>query len=266
MSDLNVCLLPLEIIWGDKETNLKNLENLLADVHPDTDLVVLPETFSTGFPAGNKEEIRIMAERNTGATVDFLKSLARKHNFAIAGSFIADTGGSLYNRGFLIEPSGEETFADKRHLFTMAGEDKSFSRGYDRMKVRFRGWEISMIVCYDLRFPVWSRNRNSEYDLLIVVANWPKVRVDAWNKLLYARAIENLSYLCGVNCKGTDTNGFEYDGSSKIIDFKGKEIGSASAESPFVYATLSKEKLERFREKFPAWKDADSFSINADKG
>lgn len=257
MNDLNVCLLPLEIVWGDKEKNLKTLETLLEQVHHDTDLVILPETFSTGFPSGKKEDIRPLAERNTESTIDFLKILAARHNFAIAGSFIADTGGSLYNRGFFIEPNGDETFADKRHLFTMAGEHESFSRGYDRMKVRFRGWEISMIICYDVRFPTWCRNHANEYDLLLAVANWPTVRVDAWNKLLYARAIENEAYVCAVNCKGTDSNGFEYDGSSKAIDFKGKDIGVSSEGSPFIYASLSKEKLYRFREKFPAWKDAD---------
>ena len=118
-----------------------------------------------------------------------------------------------------------------------------------------------MIVCYDIRFPVWCRNVDNEYDLLLAVANWPDVRVDAWNKLLYARAIENESYVCGVNCKGTDTGGFNYDGSSAIIDFKGKEVSVASQDG-ILYAVLSKEKLERFREKFPAWKDSDKFTFN----
>lgn len=255
MADLNICLLPLEIKWGDKNTNLKTLESLLEKVHPDTDLVVLPETFSTGFPSGTKEDIRPLAERNTEHTVEFVKALATRFNFAIAGSFIANTGGSLYNRAFFIEPGGEETFEDKRHLFTMAGEDKSFSRGYERMKVRYRGWNISMIVCYDVRFPTWCRNKHNEYDVLLAVANWPTVRVDAWNKLLPARAIENEAYVCAVNCKGTDLNGFEYDGSSMAIDFKGKTISAETG--PFLYASLSKEKLDRFREKFPAWRDAD---------
>lgn len=271
MNNLNVCLCPLPIKWEDKEANMNMLRKVVASVHPDTDLLILPETFSTGFPAGDKEHIRPLAERSSGETITLLKQLASHYNLAIAGSFIADVGGSLCNRAFFIEPGDEETFADKRHLFTMAGEDKSFSRGYDRLKTRFRGWNIAMVVCYDIRFPVWCRNVNNEYDLLIAVANWPKVRVDAWNKLLVARAIENESYVCGVDCLGKDLNGFEYDGSSMVIDFKGKSVAafaeSADTESaeereiPLLYATLDLEKLERFRNKFPAWRDADAFEL-----
>lgn len=253
----------MEIKWEDKKHNFKTLELACSKIHPDTDLVVLPETFSTGFPSGlQKDDMRLLAERNTESTVDFLKYLAYKYNFAIAGSFIANSGGSLYNRAFLIEPSGEEHFADKRHLFTMAGEDKNFSHGYDRMKLRYRGWNIAMVVCYDVRFPVWCRNVDNEYDLLIAVANWPKVRVDAWNKLLVARAIENEAYVVGVDCTGVDSGGFEYDGSSPAIDFKGKEIGIPAPDNlPFVYASLSMDKLTRFREKFPAFRDADAFKL-----
>lgn len=270
---LKVALLPQEIFWGDKDANIKTLEETLKHIHPDTELLVLPETFSTGFPAGtDKEGIRTLAERNSGATMEQVRRLAIEHQIAICGSFVADTGGSLYNRAFFMEPCGDETLADKRHLFTMAGEHKSFSRGYDRLSVRYRGWNIAMVICYDIRFPAWCRNVNNEYDVLIAVANWPKVRVDAWNKLLYARAIENESYLLGVDCRGTDMNGFEYDGSSKAIDFKGKDIGVVISEieksedrhnqaDAVIYATLDKEKLDAFRTKFPAWQDADTFSI-----
>lgn len=265
--DLNVCLLPLKIKWGDKDSNLKTLEQALAQVHPDTDLVVLPETFSTGFPVGmNKEDVRLLAERNTGKTIDFIKALAHKYNVAIAGSYIADTGGSLYNRGFLIEPSGEESFADKRHLFTMGGEDKIFSKGHSRMSVRYRGWNIALVICYDLRFPVWCRNVNNDYDLLCVVANWPIPRVNVWSTLIPARAIENSAYVCAVNCFGTDNSGVEYDGKSAVIDFKGKWIGienqtSLEGAPLFIYATLQREALEKFRQKFPVGADADRFEI-----
>lgn len=257
---LNVCLLPLEIKWGEKSANLNALTDALERVHPETDLVVLPECFSTGFPAGmDKEEVRPLAERNTGETIDYLKHLARKHNVALAGSFIANSGGSLYNRAFFIEPSGEECFADKRHLFTMAKEHNVFSHGHSRLKVRYRGWEIAMVICYDIRFPVWCRNVDNDYDLLLAVANWPNARVSAWDTLLQARAIENEAYVCGVNCRGVDPLGYEYGGSSAVLDFKGKSIAVASQE--FLYAQLSKEKLERFREKFPAYADADPFKI-----
>lgn len=260
--NLNVALFPMEIVWEDKERNLNNLAEAMKKLHPETDLLILPETFSTGFITGDKEHVRTFAERNTQSTIDYIKELANLHNVAIAGSFIADSGGSLYNRAFFIEPSGDETFADKKHLFTMAGENKVFSAGFSRLSARFRGWNIAMVVCYDIRFPAWCRNYNNEYDLLIAVANWPVVRVDAWNKLLPARAIENETYLCAVNCKGTDINNFEYDGSSMILDFKGKNIEVSQSDSPFLYAQLSKEKLERFRTKFPAWNDADAFSFN----
>lgn len=261
MADLKVALFPMEIAWGDKEKNLDTLALQLERLHPETDILVLPETFSTGFPAlaADKEQVRVLAERNTGPTMDYVKHLASKHNVAICGSFIADSGGSLYNRAFFIEPGGEETFQDKHHLFTMAGENKIFSRGYDRLKVRFRGWNLAMVVCYDIRFPVWCRNVDNAYDVMICVANWPTVRVDAWNKLLPARAIENESYLMGVDCKGTDLGGFDYDGSSAAYDFKGKEIGVV--QDGIIYATCSMEKLLRFREKFPAWNDADIFKL-----
>ena len=260
-TDLNVCLYPMEIKWGDKEANLEQLKLIVDKVHPDTDLLILPETFSTGFPAGmDKETVRTYAERNTGATVDLLKQLAHERQIAIAGSFIADSGGSLYNRAFLIEPNGDETFEDKHHLFSMAGEQNVFSRGYDRLKVRFRGWNLAMVVCYDIRFPVWCRNVNNEYDALIVVANWPDVRVDAWRKLLPARAIENEAYVCAVDCQGTDTLGFNYDGTSAVFDYKGRDV-SVKSDSGLVYATLSRDRLDRFREKFPAWRDADPFNF-----
>lgn len=250
------------IIWDDKEANLKTLREAMAQMHPETDLLVLPETFSTGFPVGkDKEEVRALAERNTGPTIDILKELATQYKTAIAGSFIADSGGSLYNRAFFIEPSGDETFEDKHHLFTMAGENKVFSRGYDRLKIRYRGWNLAMVICYDIRFPVWCRNVHNEYDALIVVANWPAVRVGAWNTLLPARAIENEAYVCAVDCKGTDSKGYEYDGSSAVYDFKGKDVSVRFSEDGLVYATLSRERLDAFREKFPAWADADPFRM-----
>lgn len=263
-SHLNICLFPQEIAWGNKPYNFDTVARALEKVHPDTDLVVLPEMFSTGFVTHDKESVRALAERNSGETVDFLMNLASRYNKALAGSFVADTGGSLFNRAFFIEPDGECTFADKRHLFRMGGEDKVFSQGYERMRVRFRSWNIAMVICYDLRFPVWCRNVDNDYDLLIAVANWPKARVDTWNTLLKARAMENLAYVVGVNCKGTDLSGYEYDGASAAFDFKGKDISMRHELSPFIYASLSLEKLQAFRAKFPAWQDADSFCLKDD--
>lgn len=254
----------MQIEWGDKKANFDNLLKAASGVYPGTDLLVLPEMFSTGFITSDKEAVRDLAEWNSGATVDLLREVSARYGFAIAGSFIADTGGSLFNRAFFVEPDGETFFADKRHLFSMGGEDKVFSPGDSRLKVRFRGWNISMVVCYDLRFPVWCRNVDKEYDLLLAVANWPKARVETWNHLLKARAIENLAYVCGVNCTGTDPGGYEYDGSSHVFDFKGKDVTLSNEGSPFRYASLSFDKLEAFRAKFPAWKDGDNFSIHLD--
>lgn len=262
MSDLKVCLYPQEIVWKDKEHNLAALEKMLGRVHPATDLLILPETFSTGCPYGDKESVRPLTERNSGPTIERLKSLARRYGIAIAGSYLADTGGLLANRAFFIEPSGEDYFADKRHLFSMAGEDKILSPGHRRLKVRYRGWNIAMVICYDVRFPVWCRNVGNEYDLLIAVANWPKARVEAWKKLLVARAIENEAYVCGVDCKGKDEKDIEYDGSSLAIDFKGNDISVPDPEGDdLIYATLSLDKLNVFRDKFPAYRDADNFRI-----
>lgn len=259
---LNIALCPMGIVWGNKAANLDTLIELMPQLHPDTDLLVLPEMFSTGFMTdSDKEKLRCHAERNTGKTIDTIKALARTYNIAVAGSFMADSGGLLFNRAFFIEPNGDETFADKRHLFTMAGEDKVFSHGNTRMAVRYRGWNIAMIVCYDLRFPVWCRNRNNEYDLLIAVANWPVARVAAWDSLLVARALENEAYVAGVNCRGVDDKGFEYNGSSKLLDFKGKEIGKPSEAVGVIYGQLDYDRLTSFRSKFPAWKDADQFTL-----
>lgn len=263
-SNLNVCLFPMNITWENKIDNIETLMNAVDNIHEETDILVLPEMFSTGFIATDKEKVRSFSEKNSGETIETLCKISSAKGFAIAGSFIADTGGSLFNRAFFIEPNGDTLFADKRHLFSMAGENNVFSSGDSRLKVRFRGWNISMIICYDIRFPVWCRNSNNEYDLLIAVANWPKVRVDAWYQLLKARAIENLSYVCGVNCIGFDKSGYEYDGTSPAFDFKGKEITIKNPDSPFEYASMSLEKLNNFRHKFPAWLDSDNFEINLD--
>ncbi|MDE6095756.1 MAG: nitrilase family protein [Muribaculaceae bacterium] len=255
-------MIPLEIKWEDKAINFKTFEKELSNVHPQTDLVILPETFSTGFPSGeDKEHVRILSEKNSGKTIGMLRNLSKKYNVAITGSFIADTGGLLSNRAFFLEPSGDEYFSDKRHLFSMAGEDKLFSPGDYRMTVRYRGWNIAVIICYDLRFPIWCRNVRNGYDLLIAVANWPASRIDAWHKLLYARAIENQSYVCGVNCKGSDKKGFNYNGCATAIDYKGKDITVSINDSDIRYATLRQDDLNAFRDKFPAWRDADNFNL-----
>ena len=260
---LKLCLVPMEILWGDKEKNLQTLEDIFTRIHPETDLVVLPETFSTGFPSSEmQEEIIKFAEPKDGPTFSLLRKLSISHNLAIAGSIIAKEENELFNRSFFLEPSGEEYFSAKKHLFTPGGEDKIFSPGSKRLAVRYRGWNISMIVCYDLRFPVWCRNRRNEYDLLIAIANWPVSRIDTWDTLLKARALENSAYVCGVNCRGIDNLGGDYNGSSHVFNYKGKDIAVDVSDDGLLYAGLSMQRLQNFRDKFPAWKDADDFHFD----
>lgn len=260
---LKLCLAPMEIIWGDKDKNLQNLEELFNHIHPETDLVVLPETFSTGFPSSEMQnKIREYAETNQERTITLIKELSKKQNLAVAGSFIAKSDDKLFNRSFFIEPSGDEYYSAKRHLFTPGGEDKIFEREGKRLNVRFRGWNISMVVCYDLRFPVWCRNRNNEYDLLIAISNWPVSRIDTWDTLLKARAMENSAYVCGVNCRGIDDLGGDYNGSSHVFNYKGKDLAVEVNNDGLLYAGLSMQRLIHYREKFPSWKDADDFNIH----
>lgn len=259
--NLKIALIEDDIKWGDKYANLERLGRNIQKVSNGTDIIVLPELFTTGFIVD--ESARQLAEQNTGETVKYLKNLASYYNVAFAGSFLAtDDSGNLYNRGFFLEPNGEEMFYDKKHLFTMSGEQNVYTPGEKTsMIVRFRGFNIKLIVCYDLRFPVFCRNVNNAYDVLIVVANWPKVRLQPWKTLLQARAIENECYVCGVNRCGTDPKGLEYaTGASLIIDFKGRIIGERGT-SPIIEAELSPADLIRFREKFPAWRDADEFRL-----
>ncbi len=261
--NLRVSLIEDNIVWGDKQSNLEQLKRNVQNVPEDTDLLVLPELFSTGFIVDSRERAMELAERNIDETISFIHRLASEYHFAIAGSFLAHTAGQLFNRAFFIEPGGEETFYDKRHLFTFAGEDQVFKQGFKLAPIiRYRGVNIKVIVCYDLRFPVFCRNVNNSYDILLVVANWPKVRENAWRQLLVARAIENEAYVLGVNRCGEDPQGIVYsEGSSCILDFKGKLI-TERGTSPIIAADLSLPALARFREKFPAWKDADEFKLS----
>lgn len=262
-NELRIALLEDNIIWGDKEANLQQLAANLDAIKQKVDVVLLPEMFSTGFMTDDKERALSLAERNTERTIEFIKQLATKHNLAICGSFLARTANQIYNRAFFIEPSGDETFYDKRHLFQMGGEPKVFTQGKMSHSpiVRFRGFNLKIAVCYDLRFPVFCRARNNDYDALLFVANWPVARQSAWKSLLCARAIENLSYVCGVNRSGSDEAGIDYGTSSSyIFDFKGKQMETELAGKAKI-ATLVKDKLNAFRTKFPAWQDADPFTL-----
>ncbi len=256
---MRIAILPLDIKTGDKDANMEAVAEAFGKLPEKTDIVVLPELFSTGY-SDNAGLMAELAERNTGATIDFIKELARKHLCAIAGSFLASTHPHLYNRAFFIEPNGEETFYDKRHLFSVSSEAKILHRGTQLPKtVRFRGWNIATIVCYDLRFPVWCRNRHNGYDMLIAVANWPKVRGYAWEHLLMARAIENQCCVVGADRGGSDEYG-SYDGLSQIYDCFGKAIGTPAGG--FIVADISRSKQDEYRRTFPAAEDADDFVIS----
>ncbi|MDR0972644.1 MAG: amidohydrolase [Prevotellaceae bacterium] len=255
---MRVTALQSTIAWEDKATNLERLRGDLERLHGETDLVVLPEMFSTGFSMNN----RLMAEPTDGQTMNMLRQWAREFTVALTGSYIAVENGAYYNRGFFLTPDGTSYYRDKRHLFRMGEEADYFEAGNDRTIISYQGWNILLLICYDLRFPVWARNRNNEYDLLIYVANWPVGRRKVWDVLLQARAIENQCYVCGVNRVGDDGNGLHYDGGTVIYSPRGT-VQAAVADGIVGQATseLSREALHNWRNKFAVWRDADDFTI-----
>ncbi len=260
-SSLRVLALSLDIVWADPEANLRLLAKAMDSMPQQIDIVVVPELFSTGF-VNDTGLLTDLPETNTGNTMTAIRKLARRHNCAIAGSFLARTAHNIFNRGFFIEPSGDETFYDKRHLFSLSSESHTYTRGSSfKPVIRFRGWNISLIVCYDLRFPAWCRNRENEYDLLIVPANWPSAREYAWRQLLIARAIENQAYVVGANRGGRDDYG-EYSDLTYIFDPMGKPCGEKPLNiDSAVVATLHKNVIDEWRRRFPVAADADFFDI-----
>ena len=257
---LRVSMVQSPIIWENIEENIRCYGDLLSLLKGETDLAILPELFTTGMTL----RVADLAEQNDGKTILAMKRYAKDYNFAITGSFLASDNGKYYNRAFFITPDGQEYFYDKRHLFSMVGEDRSFSPGTKHVIVHYLGWKICLMVCYDLRFPVWSRNVGNEYDVLIYVANWPETRKKAWKALLKARAIENMCYVCGVNRVGMDAREFKYSGDSRIYSPKGKKLYAAKKNEEIVITgTLERENIEKFRMKFPAWMDADRFVIKS---
>jgi len=258
MQDLTITLIQPDMQWQNPAENRAMYEQLMDQHASGTDLVVLPEMFSTGFTMDS----RTAAEPMGGETCQWLQQQAIQRGTAITGSLAIEAGNGYVNRMIFTYPDGTQSFYDKRHLFRMAGEHERYQPGEKRVIVNYKGWRILLQVCYDLRFPVFSRNIN-DYDLALYPANWPAVRRQPWRTLLQARAIENLCYVAGVNRVGTDANGHEYSGDSMLVDFRGdllidREAGVAFCESH----TLSAEMLTDFKEKFPAWMDADRFTIS----
>jgi predicted amidohydrolase len=229
----------------------------LADAAPKTDLIILPEMFTTGFSMSAPE----LAEETEGETLRWMQAQAKRHQAVLTGSVIVKEADAYFNRLLWVRPDGSYKKYDKRHLFRMAKEHHTYTPGTERLVVELNGWRICPLVCYDLRFPVWSRNQENAYDLLLYVANWPKARNHAWSTLLQARAIENLAYVAGVNRIGTDGNNHPYSGDSAIISPKGIKLLETSEVEGIHTLTLNKQELIDFREAFPAHLDADAFML-----
>lgn len=253
-----ISLLQTNIIWEDIDANLRRLHENLKNLHGTTEIVILPEMFTTGFSMNTSA----LAETVEGKTCQALRKWASEFNLAICGSFICKENGRAFNRAFFFTPEGGCFFYDKKHLFRMGNESSCFTAGNSRLIVTYKEWRICLLVCYDLRFPVWSRNSGNAYDLLIYVANWPHSRRDAWDTLLKARAIENQCYVAGINRTGNDGSGLFYSGGTVLFSPKGKmEVQAKDGTEEAVTAELDKDELQAFRQKFPVWMDADDFKL-----
>ncbi len=258
MQDLRTTLVQCMLHWEDAAANRQHFSERLASLAGTTDLVVLPEMFSTGFTMHGAA----VAETMDGPTVQWMREQAAALDAAIYGSLVITSESGITNRGLFVCPDGTVTHYDKRHLFRMANEHDHYAAGRDRVVVEWRGWRILLQVCYDLRFPVFSRNRN-DYDLALYVANWPEARRYPWSQLLVARAIENLAYVVGVNRVGMDGKGIHYSGDSAVVDFKGEHVVQLEAGRELVRTLrLQGQALVDFRTRFPAHLDADAFDLH----
>lgn len=250
---MNITILQTDILWAQPEANRQRISQLIEHLGP-TDLIVLPEMFSTGFatqPEGIAE--------GDGGSLRWMAAMAASTQAAVAGSIAIREGERYYNRFYFVKPDGEVAFYDKRHLFTYGGEDKAFTPGRDRVVVEWRGVRILLQVCYDLRFPVFSRNHD-DYDLVLYVANWPEGRRQAWDLLLRARAIENQCYVVGVNRVGKAQ--VNYNGGSAIVDFQGTLLAACvDGQESWATAQLNMPRLMAFRKQFPVLQDADAFRL-----
>ncbi len=261
---MKVTLIQTELFWEEREKNFSHFEKLINRID-ETDLIVLPEMFTTGF-AMNPYKI---SEKADGITLNWLKQRAKEKSAVITGSVAVEENGNYYNRLYWVEPNENFQTYDKRHLFRMAKEDEHFKAGKKKIITQIRDWKICPLICYDLRFPIWSRNgfnrenRKSDYDILVYVANWPEVRNYPWKQLLIARAIENQCYVIGVNRIGKDGNGFSHSGDSMVVNPRGEIISKTKAHEESVETVeLDKSYLEEFRKVFPVGMDADGFKID----
>lgn len=253
---MKIALLQSSLIWENPKANRNHFEEKINALAEKVDLIVLPEMFSTGFTM-NPEAV---FETMQGETVLWLQSLAKAKKVAITGSLVIKENDNFYNRLVFVFPSGEMQIYDKRHLFSLAGEDKVYSAGNQKLIVEYLGWKICPLICYDLRFPVFARN-TEDYDLLLYVANWPKTRIQAWDILLKARSVENLCYTIGVNRIGLDNNNFEHNGHSQTVDFLGNYVLEPQETEGVFIVELNKEKLFETRNKLGFLNDRDSFEL-----
>jgi len=258
---LTFTLIQTQLHWEDIAANLSMLEKKINCITPKTEVVVLPEMFSTGFSMKPER----LAETMDGSAVSWMKKMAVEKKIILTGSLMIEEKGDFYNRLIWMLPDGNYGYYNKRHCFAYAGEDEHYRAGNKRLIASAKGWKINLQVCYDLRFPVWGRQQSTgscEYDILLYVANWPERRNHAWKTLLTARAIENQSYVIGVNRIGNDGNNIYHSGDSMIIGPLGEILYHKADEEDIFTITLQKEKLEEVRNKFPFWKEADKFMIS----
>lgn len=254
---LKVALVQTDLFWENPKKNRKNLNEKFISISQNVDMIVLPEMFSTGFTMNAKT----VAETMDGKTVSWMKKKALKTHAAIVGSLVISEDNKFYNRLLFVEPSGDIHIYDKRHTFTLSGEDKIYASGTKKTVIDYKGWKICPQVCYDLRFPVWTRNIEN-YDVLLFVANWPKPRIIAWNSLLKARAIENMSYCLGVNRVGLDDAQNEYCGHSAAYDVLGNEMTAfKSNREQIEVVTLEKNHINFYRNKLKFLNDRDAFTL-----
>jgi predicted amidohydrolase len=262
MSTLTITLIQSKLHWEDKAANLQMFEEKINSIKEKTEIVVLPETFPTGFSMHPEK----LADTMEGEVLQWMKKIASKKKIILTGSSIIEEEGKYFNRLIWMLPNGQYGIYDKRHRFAYAGEDEKFTAGTKRLVASVKGWRINLLICYDLRFPVWSRQngKEPEYDLLIYVANWPDTRVHAWKTLLQARAIENQCYVVGVNRVGQGANNY-YSGESMVVDPLGEVLYNKKDEEDIFTISLDKENLDSIREKLPFLRDADHFQILNDE-
>ena len=253
---MKIALLQSSLFWENPKANRNHFEEKINALAEKVDLIVLPEMFSTGFTM-NPEAV---FETMEGETIQWMQSLTKAKNSAITGSLVVKENDNFHNRLVFVFPSGEMQIYDKRHLFTLAGEDKVYTSGNQKLIVEYLGWKICPLICYDLRFPVFARNVEN-YDVLIYVANWPKSRIQAWDILLKARSVENLCYTIGVNRVGVDNNNLEYDGHSQMVDFLGNYALKPQENEGVFIVELNKQKLVETRKKLGFLNDRDSFEL-----